>query len=392
MPGASLSTAPAFCSVAGLAGQERCGQGPDLEIGNVMNEGPLVSVILPVYNGEAFAAAAVESALRQTYRNLEIIIVDDGSHDNTLAALEAKAAGDSRIRIIRQPNGGVARARNRGLAEAKGEFIAPLDADDLWEPTKIEREVRRMLDSGPETGLVYCWWVWIDAKGTLLDRSPSWAIEGSALQTLLQVNFTGNSSVPLFRRRCLEEVGGYDEEFEQSNGRGCEDWDLALRVAARYSVAVVPAVLVGYRRRPRSMSTDWDAMRRSQELVAGGLRRRHPGLPPGLFRHSEEQFALYLAGVLFWSGAYLRAVKLALRAWRSGLLFDVLPYVMRVVLRRLSFRWRAQAQTMAPGVALDAGRIPETLVPYDRIYARRMQNTVVETARGTVRAGERPVC
>ena len=193
-------------------------------------ETPLVSVIVPVYNGERFIAEAIQSALLQTYRNIEVLVIDDGSTDKTAAVLQAQAALDSRVRIIRQANGGVARARNRGLAEARGEFVAPLDADDLWDPSKIERQVDRMLQAGDATGLVYSWWIWVDDEGTAIDRSPEWRIEGDAADILLQVNFTGNASVPLFRRRCLDEVGGYDETFARQGSGGCEDWDVALKV------------------------------------------------------------------------------------------------------------------------------------------------------------------
>jgi glycosyltransferase involved in cell wall biosynthesis len=336
-------------------------------------EDPLVSVILPVYNGEASIGATLESALRQTYRNIEVIVIDDGSTDRTPAVVEERAAGDTRVQIIRQTNGGVAHARNRGLAAARGEFIAPLDADDLWDPTKVERQVRRMGEAGGETGLVYCWWVWIDGEGAVLDRSPRWHVEQDALAMLLQVNFTGNASVPLYRRHVLEHIGGYDEKLAEQRGQGCEDWDVALKVAERYPVAVTPEVLVGYRRRHNSMSTSCGVMWRSQMLVTQELRRRRPALAARLFQRSADQFALYLAGVSFWSGSYVRAIGWGLRAWRSGLAFQVLPHVLRVFARRLSGRRRASALAMRPGVRLDESGIPEPLIPYDRLYRRIMR-------------------
>ena len=97
---------------------------------------------------------------------LELIVVDDGSRDRTRAIVDQWAERDSRVRVLAQANRGVAAARNRALAAARGEFIAPLDADDLWDPTKIERQVRRMIEAGEGTGLVYCWWVSIDPDGT----------------------------------------------------------------------------------------------------------------------------------------------------------------------------------------------------------------------------------
>src|SRR4051794_20063688 len=129
----------------------------------------LVSVIVPVHNGAEHLGVALESALMQTHQNLEIIAVDDGSTDSTLSILENYAARDARVRVFTQPNGGVARARNRAIAESRGEFIAPLDADDLWQPTKITRQLHRLIEAGDETGFVYSWWVWIDDSGAVLD-------------------------------------------------------------------------------------------------------------------------------------------------------------------------------------------------------------------------------
>ena len=343
---------------------------------------PLVSVILPVYNGSASIGDTIESALRQTYRNLEILVIDDGSTDNTMDVIKERAGNDPRVRILRQVNSGVARARNRGLAAAQGEFIAPLDADDLWDPAKIERQVRRMHEAGGEVGMVYCWWAWIDGEGTVLDRSPRWRVEDEALSMLLQVNYTGNASVPLYRRRALEQVGGYDESLAEQRGRGCEDWDVALKVAEQYSVAVVPEVLVGYRRSPDSMSTSCETMWRSQKLVTQSVRRRNPALAAPLFQRSQDQFALYLAGVSFWSGSYLRAVFWGLRSWRSGLMFRVIPHVLRVFRSRLRSR-HTGAVVMRPGVRIEKRRIPEPLIRYDEIYqaiARQQPKRAAGTA------------
>src|ERR1700704_1460091 len=120
---------------------------------------PLVSIVLPVRDGELFIGDTLASALGQTYQNLEVIVVDDGSRDGTQSVVEAWIARDSRVRMMVQTNRGVADARNRAIAAARGEFIAPLDADDLWDPTKIERQTQRMIGAGDGTGLVYCWWI-----------------------------------------------------------------------------------------------------------------------------------------------------------------------------------------------------------------------------------------
>src|SRR6267378_894238 len=114
----------------------------------MVDKDPLVSVILPVRDGESSIGDTLESALGQTYRNIEVIVVDDGSRDRTRAIVEARALRDSRVRVIGQNNRGLAASRNRALAIARGEFIAPLDADDLWDPTKMERQVHRMTEAG----------------------------------------------------------------------------------------------------------------------------------------------------------------------------------------------------------------------------------------------------
>src|SRR5262249_3226700 len=121
-------------------------------------ESPLVSVIVAAYNAERYIEETCLSVLGQTYTPLELVVVDDGSTDRTGAIVSALTASDPRVHLIHQTNSGVAAARNRAIAAARGEFIAPLDADDLWHSTKIERQVRRLQECGPETGLVYCWW------------------------------------------------------------------------------------------------------------------------------------------------------------------------------------------------------------------------------------------
>jgi glycosyltransferase involved in cell wall biosynthesis len=333
-----------------------------------MTKAPLVSVILPVRNGESFVAEAIDSVTRQTHQNIELVVVDDGSTDRTRPIVDSLARNDSRIRVISQEAAGVARARNRGIASARGDYIAPIDADDVWEPAKIEKQVERMLQSD-RVGLVYTWWVWIDRKGVVLDRSPRWRVEGDAFETLLQVNFTGNASVPLFRRKCLEEVGGYNESLFRSGAGGCEDWELALKIADRYSVAVVPELLVGYRRRSDSMSSARTNMWRSQNAVLQAALRLRPGLSQSVIRRSCSQFALYLGGLSYWSGDYLQAGRWVMRACPSSLFFQALPYIVGMLLKRGFRRHSVEPQSLQAGVPIDPVRIAEPLIPYERFYS-----------------------
>jgi glycosyltransferase involved in cell wall biosynthesis len=326
---------------------------------------PLVSVIIPVYNGALYIGIAIDSALTQTYPHLEVIVVDDGSTDATLSILHLYAAQDPRVRVLTQPNAGVAAARNTAIAAARGDLIAPLDADDLWLPHKLERQVAALLAAPPDTALVYCWWVWIDTLGTVLDRSPSWRFQGHILERLLQINFTGNASVPLFRRRALQDIGGYNSSLAAARSGGCEDWEVALLIAARHPVAVVPEILLGYRRLHGSMSQACDMMWRSKELVHQHLREARPDLPPAVFRASNRQYNMYLAGLAFWSGNLRGALTWALQAGLR-LPIQLAPHVLKMFLTRRSTP--THPITMRPGHPIDTTRLQPPLLPYDKIY------------------------
>lgn len=269
-----------------------------------MRQLPLVSVIIPAYNAADFIEEALDSARRQTYENLEIIVTDDGSDDETPEIVSAAAQEDGRIRLIRQSNQGVAAARNHAIRESNGVFIAPLDADDIWFRRKIERQVQCMRRGGPSVGLVYSWWASISEEGDIVGAANRWEVEGDVFEPLLYRNFIGNASVPLFRRTCLEEVGGYKTSLKEQDGEGCEDWDLSLRIAERYIVRNVPAYLTGYRAVDDSMSRDCESMRRSYELVLKAIKRRHPEISEELIRWSRSNYYRYLANQSYAAGRF----------------------------------------------------------------------------------------
>lgn len=286
---------------------------------------PLVTVVVPAYNAGRFVEEAVRSALRQTYADLEVVVVDDGSTDDTAERVRALCAADPRVRLLQQENGGVAAARNRGIAAARGALIAPLDADDVWYPAKLERQVEVMARDDT-LGLVYTGWERVDEAGRPIPgtaRAPR--AEGWLADRLVLANLIPCASAPLIRRACLEEVGGY-EDHRGFGGQGCEDWDLYLRLAERYRFAVVPECLVGYRQSGGSMSANRRRMRRSYEVVAARLRQRRPALPAALRRASRYRFYWYLSKVCRREGDRLsawywraRAVLVAPRAFRERL-------------------------------------------------------------------------
>lgn len=275
---------------------------------------PLVSVIIPAYNAESYIREALESALGQTYEPLEIIVVDDGSRDRTAEIVREVAVRDQRVTLLQQPNAGVAAARNLAIEHARGAYVAPLDADDYWLPKKIEEQVRRLEEGGPGMGAVYSWWVEVDESGAIRGSNYPFRVEGYVYWHHLYSNFIGCASIPLIRRSVLMELGGYDTSLRTAGGEGCEDWDITLRIAARYAIGLAPGYLAVYRNVANSMSTDCRSMETSYNLVVERARRVHPEVPEAVFRWSRGVFNGYLAAVSYANRKYATALRLIVGA------------------------------------------------------------------------------
>jgi glycosyltransferase involved in cell wall biosynthesis len=209
---------------------------------------PLVSVVIPTYNYGRYICETVDSALGQTYSPVEIVVVDDGSTDDTRERLTVY--GD-RVRYIHQQNRGLSAARNTGIHAAHGEFIALLDSDDLWLPDKVQRQVTVAVHQ-PDIGLVATERFAIDETGQRLDYVvESCSREGFCELTardLLEFPAFSPSSV-LARRDCLLTVGGFNEEL-----KGAEDMEMWVRIATRFRVVRLNATLTGHRFHSKSMS------------------------------------------------------------------------------------------------------------------------------------------
>jgi hypothetical protein len=236
----------------------------------------LVSVVIPAYNAEATIDDTLKSVRSQTHRHLEIIVVDDGSTDRTASVVKAHAAVDSRVTLIAQENAGVAAARNAGWQSARSAFIAFVDADDLWAPSKIERQLDVILSGGPEVGLVYTWWALIDEHNRIRCKVRGRDIAGDVLEQTLMGNFVGHASSPLIRRQALVEAGGFDSGLRNAGIHGCEDLLLYYRIARRYHFRLVPEHLTGYRVVSGRMSSDRPRMLRSFKMVANEMKLGHP--------------------------------------------------------------------------------------------------------------------
>jgi glycosyltransferase involved in cell wall biosynthesis len=207
---------------------------------------PLISVIIPTYNRANLLPRAVRSACGQTYRNLEILVVDDASSDNTEEVARMLEEEDARVRYIkREKNGGGSAARNTGIRESKGEYIALLDSDDEWLSEKIEKQMKVFEKSNDEKlGVVYCGYKEIKNNKTVFINTPKH--KGNIIQTLLINNYiTGGGSTGLIKKECFNEIGFFDESKILKEG-GSQDYDMYLRIATKYHFGYTTEALAVY--------------------------------------------------------------------------------------------------------------------------------------------------
>jgi glycosyltransferase involved in cell wall biosynthesis len=220
---------------------------------------PLVTAIVPVYNGERFLAQALDSALAQTMRDLEIVVVDDGSTDGSGALADLYASRyPGIVRVVHQPNQGLCHARNAALAVARGEYFALLDADDIWLPHHLEESVA-VLQRDREVALVHADIERIDIDGNSLgcaarywDRLPA-----DAFRALFLRHEHVCCPTAVFRRDAIERTGNFDTQF---NRMGCEDRDLWLRIAGIAGIRYLGNVHARYRLHGANMSSNFGKM------------------------------------------------------------------------------------------------------------------------------------
>lgn len=251
-------------------------------------EFPLVSVIIPAYNAARFVTAAVQSVYAQTYPHIECIVVDDGSTDDT-ARIASEA--EHRVRVFRKPNGGVASARNAGLANARGQYVAFLDADDLWHPNKLELQVQTLIEN-PEAACCCSRWEifedginpqWLPdphAQGAsnFVESHSGWIYTALLKDCIVWTStFVGN-------RELLQSMGGFDEGLAVG-----EDYDFWLRCARVAQFIKLDHALAGYRQHPGSITQnkahiEAEAMVLEAALARWGFRDES-GTESGLIRH-----------------------------------------------------------------------------------------------------------
>ncbi len=221
-------------------------------------DSPLISVIMPVYNGEQTITETIASLLQQTYSNWELIVINDGSSDRTPALVQDILAQHPRIQgsLLSYPQTGACASRNRGAVQAQGEFLAFLDADDLWTADKLALQLQA-LQSSPTAKVAYSWTDYIDTTGKFLYPGGHATHQGNVYEYLLLGNFLENGSNALIARDAFRQVEGFDESVI-----GVDEWDLFIRMTQQANFpcefVVVPQVQVFYRLSNRSLSASID--------------------------------------------------------------------------------------------------------------------------------------
>lgn len=258
-----------------------------------------VSVVIPAYNAMDYLPKTLESVLRQTFTDFEVLIINDGSSDCILEWFASVT--DPRVKLISQENQGLSGARNTGIFQAQGEYIAFLDADDLWAPTKLEKQVAYFEDN-PAVGLVHTWTILIDETDKPICEKWSPHLEGNVWEEIIVINSV-SSGAAMVRRCCFETVGVFARDLS-----GTADWDMWIRIAYRYPFAVVKEPLTFYRQHSQNMSKNCQHMIANARIV---IERAFQSVPLEflyLRNRAYAYFYRYQAWVSIYSGNYKQAI------------------------------------------------------------------------------------
>jgi glycosyltransferase involved in cell wall biosynthesis len=271
---------------------------------------PMVSVVLPTHNRSVAIRTTIDSVLAQTLSDLELLVVDDGSTDDTTAIVSGYE--DPRVRCLTGRNGGGAASRNRGLAEARGRYVAFLDHDDRWAPAKLELQAR-YLDTHSECGLVYCGMAFTDEAGADLGSVTLPIPEGQVYEELLvRHNFVQTMSNPMMRTEQLRELGGLDAEAGLS-----DDWDLFLRLARVSEFGRLAETLVFYNvGNSQAQTRDVFRVYGSERKMIGRHLERFRDVAPGVKARLKASFRERFAPAFKEQAWHSLRARDAHRAWR----------------------------------------------------------------------------
>jgi len=282
-----------------------------------------ISVIIPAYNAEATILETIESVQQQTFCDLEIIVIDDGSSDRTLDLLDTVV--DERLKVYSYAHEGVSVARNRGIAQATGAYVSFIDADDLWTKDKLSKQLLA-LQQTEQAGVAYSHLIYLvesvdNPENTSFVTGEKPIFTGNIYSDLLLGNFIGNGSNILVRREAIESVGEFDPTL-----KSCEDWDYFLRLAAKWDFVLVPEPQIFYRKSAGTLTSN------AQIMEATGLRVLARAHQAAIVNHSEQQknksianFYRYCAQLYLNSSSSFQDVAQArIRLWQAICLYPAI--------------------------------------------------------------------
>lgn len=291
---------------------------------------PLVSVIMAAYNAADFIGEAIESVLNQTYENLELIIVNDGSVDDTDLIVQ-KYLNDSKLKYFSQKNAGQTIAKNNGIKAAAGEVIGFCDADDYWHSEKLHKQMAILL-SDAKIGVVYSDIQAIDQDGKKIKTDEQLiGKSGHILDDLLFDNFIPFGSA-IFRVKCIQEHGGFNESYRMGI-----DWDLWLRFSTTWKFGFCPEKLYFYREWEGQMSRNYNGRYKGALVILENFKNRYPTfIKKNYYRKAvSDIYANYAYHISLYEGYNLRLASYSFKALATG--YDrssTVRRVLRSVLRR----------------------------------------------------------
>ena len=297
-----------------------------------MVSGPLISVIIPTFNCEKYIAQTIESVLKQTYRNFEIIVIDDGSTDNTKKVIE-KFINSKKLRYIYQKNSGQSTARNKGIDESSGEYIAFLDADDFWKSEKLEKQVDVLKNK--KIGICYTDVEFMDDKtGEIIpvyrNRKHNQLRRGKIYKYLVFYNFIPFAGI-MVRKECIEKIGGFDKKIKMG-----DDWDLLLRLSVHYEFDYINEKLLLYRTgRKNQLSTKLEIRFKEQDKIIEKFFRQNSTLLDISYRKKTKAFRSRERGVEYSTINFKRSLNYYCEACKLEPL-NIINYkgILKLILRR----------------------------------------------------------
>lgn len=270
---------------------------------NTDNKTPKVTVVIPAYNAIRYLPETMETVLNQTYQDFEVLVVNDGSTDETPNWVNQLSEEKPKVRMVSQVNQGLAGARCTGVTNARGKYVAFIDADDLWELTKLEKQVNS-LESNPQAGLCYTWTALADSEGKSTGRVIASHAEGDVWQQLTEMNIVCCGSTPMIRRSCFDDVGLFSHDVSPS-----DDWDMWWRISAKYPFTVIKEPLIRYRQHPNNSSKKCEHMLTTSRIL---IERNFANAPIELLHLRNRSYGciyLYLGWRAIENNDYLQAKK-----------------------------------------------------------------------------------